>query len=60
MFDFTAFEAFEGHKPHLLLDRHPYGKHLAMQVAMDVFPAAIWNAETKRLVWSREDASALA
>ncbi len=61
MFDFTAFEAFEGEKPDILLDRHPGGNYLAMQVSTrDLFPAAIWDAETKRLVWSREDTCALA
>jgi hypothetical protein len=41
MVDFSAFEAFEGKKPSLLLDQHPDGKHLAMQIeTADVFLAA--------------------
>jgi hypothetical protein len=61
MFDFRAFEAFEGKKPSRLLDQHPDGKHLAMQVeTADAFLAAIWETETNHLVWSPEDAHGLA
>lgn len=61
MIDFSSFETFESEKPTHLLDKHPDGKHLAMQVETeDVFLAAIWNMETKQRVWSPEDAHALA
>lgn len=61
MIDFKTFEALEGKKPDRLLDRHPDGKYLAMQVpTADAYLAAIWNSETKRLTWSPEDAHALA
>jgi hypothetical protein len=61
MIDFEAFEAFQGEKPYRLLDRHPDNIYLAMQTqTSDVFSAAIWNSETKQLVWSPEDAHGLA
>lgn len=61
MIDFSAFEEIEREKPFRLLDQHPDGLHLAMQVATsDVFSAAVWNKETKQRVWSPEDAHALA
>lgn len=61
MIDFRAFEAFEEEKPSLLLDRHPNGKHLAMQIeTADAFLAAIWNTETKQLAWFPQDAHGLA
>lgn len=59
MIDFETFEAFEGEKPYLLLDRHPDGTYLALQVDIGDVAAAIWSTETKRLVWSPEDACAL-
>lgn len=59
MIDFRQFEAFEGEKPFRLLDQHPDGKHLAMQVkTADVFLSAIWCADTKRVVCFRADADA--
>lgn len=60
MIDFRTFEAFEGEKPYLLLDRHPDGAYLALQVDIGDIAAAIWSAETRRLVWSPEYASGLA
>lgn len=62
MIDLSSFEEFQGEKPSLLLDRHPDGKHLILQVeTADVFLAAVWNNETKQLVWSpEEDAYGLA
>jgi hypothetical protein len=61
MIDFSAFEGFEGERPYLLLEKHPDGKHLALQVATaDVFLAAVWNNDTKRLVWFPKDAHGLA
>src|SRR5579885_1682813 len=61
MIDFRTFETLEGKKPDCLLDRHPDGKYLAMQVSTkDAYLAAIWNNETKRLAWSPVDAHALA
>ncbi len=60
MIDFHTFEAFEGEKPDHLLNKHPDGTYLALQVTIgDVYPAAIWSTETKRLVWSPEDAYGL-
>ncbi len=59
MIDFDAFEAFEGEKPHLLLDRHPDGTYLALRVDIGDAAAAIWSAETRRLAWTPEDACAL-
>jgi hypothetical protein len=61
MIDFNTFETFEGEKPYLLLDQHPDGNYLAMQIATtDVFLAAIWNTETRRLAWFPEEAYGLA
>lgn len=60
MTDFDTFEAFKGAKPYFLLDRHPDGTYLAMQVEdMADIAAAIWSTETKRLVWPPEGACAL-
>lgn len=60
MVDFSTFEAFEGEKPDHLLNKHPDGTYLALQVTIgDVYPAAIWSTETKHLVWSPEDAYGL-
>lgn len=60
MIDFDTFESFEGDKPYLLLDRHPDGTYLALQVEDKAdIAAAIWSAETKRLAWTPEDARAL-
>jgi len=61
MIDFRTFETLEEKKPDRLLDRHPDGKYLAMQVSTaDAYLAAIWDNETKRLTWSPEAAHALA
>ncbi len=60
MIDFRSFEAFEGEKPDRLLNKHPDGTHVALQITIgDVYPAAIWSTETKRLVWSPEEAYGL-
>ena len=61
MIDFDTFENFQGEKPFSLLDRYPDRIHLAMRVeTSDVYSAAVWNDETKQLIWSPEDAHALA
>jgi WD40 repeat protein len=61
MIDFSIFEKFQGKQPYKLLDQHPDGNYLAMQVqTSDVFSAAIWNEKTGQLAWSPEDAHALA
>lgn len=61
MIDFHSFEEFEGEKPCRLLDQHPDGKYVAMQIeTIDAFFAAIWNTETKQLVWTPEGSLGLA
>lgn len=58
---FSTFETFERKKPDRLLDQHPDGKHLAMQVStVDAYLAAIWNSETRCLAWSPDNAHGLA
>jgi hypothetical protein len=59
--DFRSFQELEREKPYRLLDQHPDGVHLALQVnTFDVFIAAVWNKETKQTVWFPKDAHALA
>jgi len=61
MINFDEFESLEKEKPFFLLDQHPDGKHLEMHVEIgDVYLAAVWNIDTKRLAWFPEDAHALA
>jgi hypothetical protein len=59
--DFSSFEEFQEERPYRLLDQHPDGIHLAMQIqTSDAFLAAIWSNETKQLVWTPEDTYSLA
>lgn len=60
MIDFSIFEAFKGAKLYLLLDQHPDGTYLAMQVEdIGDIATATWSTETKRLVWPPDGACAL-
>lgn len=59
---FEEFEKMAGRNtPYRLLDSHPDGKHLAMQATAHCSGrSAVWEKETKRLVWVPERAIALA
>jgi hypothetical protein len=58
-----AFGNFLGEFPYALLDRHPNGRHLAMQVRVwrdgAVDRAAVWDAHTKRVAWAPDGVLAL-
>ena len=59
--NFREFEPFQGEEPFHILDQHRDGIYVAMQVeTADTYSAAVWNTETKLLVWSPENAHALA
>lgn len=65
--DLTQFEPFIGATPFRVLSRHPNGLLVALQV-ITTHPqtgctasfGAIWNVETRELVWEPEGASCLA
>jgi hypothetical protein len=65
--DLTGFEPFMGKAPFRVLSRHPNGLLVALQVVTN-HPqtgctadfGAIWNVETRKLVWKPEGVSALA
>jgi hypothetical protein len=63
-FDPSTFERLHGERPWQLLDRHPDGRHVAMQVIAvletTVHRAAVWDVEAGRIVWAPEGVSALA
>jgi hypothetical protein len=55
MINFDDFEDIQGEKPYLVQDWHPDKKYLAMRFhAPDADMAAVWDAETKQVVWSPE------
>ncbi len=62
MVPFAAFEKMaSGTATYRLLDRHPDGKYLAMQgKAWRSGRSAVWEQESRRLVWAPERAIALA
>ena len=64
-FDVPApeWEPFKGDAPIQLLDQHPSGQYVALQVIVlhetFVWRAAIWNTTTQTIVWNPGDANAL-
>ncbi len=58
------FDTFEktprGERPYGILDRHPDGKHLAMQAGSDPLENHVWDMQTNHRAWSPEGAIALA
>ena len=64
-FDVPApeWEPLEGDAPIGLLDQHPSGQYVALQVIVlhetFVWRAAIWNTTTQTIVWNPGDANAL-
>ncbi len=58
---FETFERLPGGMPYRLLDRHPDGTHVALQAKEHYAGrSAVWNTDTKRIVWQPERAIALA
>ena len=59
----TSYEPLQGAYPDAVLDEHPSGEFVAMQVtvALDVLQerAAVWNTKTRELVWKAEDLNAI-
>lgn len=61
MIPFDTFEKMPGGSPHRLLGSHPTGGYFAMQAAEHpTGQSAVWETETKRIVWKPEQAIALA
>jgi hypothetical protein len=62
--DLSQFERLHGEKPLKVLDRHPDGRYVALQVIALLHTtaerAAVWDLETKRIVWAPEGVSAIA
>lgn len=65
--DLTGFEPFMGEAPFRVLSRHPHNVLVALQV-VTTHPqaggtaefAALWNVETRKIVWKSEGVRALA
>jgi hypothetical protein len=53
------FEPLHGKTPVLVLDEHPNGELMALQVLAQDERAAIWSTQTRKLVWEPQDVNAL-
>ncbi len=62
--DTSSFERLHGQRPWRVLDRHPDGRHIALQVIAvlhtTVDRAAVWDLGTGRIAWAPDGVSALA
>jgi hypothetical protein len=62
--DFSTFEPLHGKRPFQLLDRHPDGQLVALQVVVWIRAmtdrAGVWDQHTGKLAWAPEGVSALA
>ena len=59
----TAFQPYRGHRPKVLLDRHPDGRLVSLLAEDEMArleQAGVWDAETGELVWTPDDAILLA
>ncbi len=62
--DTSTFERLHGERPWQVLDRHPDGRHAALQVIASLETTAnragVWDLTTGRIVWAPDGVSALA